>query len=193
MDLPDTVDKIIRIVKMFPEIEVVYIEDKANGPGIIQVIRKWRKKLNIPEEDWPGIIGVEPEGGKYSRAQASSVFQREGHSYIPGENEAHRLSCKEDFEWEDGDLSYTNCYKHELGTFPFAGNDDLVDAYSQGIKKSIGLLTGTEKADHKVIRFARYSDWWPEMWADYNGLKDRKVKDEFIRTHGAPKEWKPKG
>ncbi len=192
MDLPDTVDKIIYLVRKFPEIDVVYVEDKANGPGITQVIKKWRKKLGIPEKDWPAITPVEPEGGKYSRAQTASVYQRDGRCFIPCEKDAHLLSCEDDFAWEEKGLSYIQCYKDELGGFPFWANDDLVDAFSQGIKKNIGLISGTEIAEQKKIRFSRYSKWWPEMWADFKQLKDQETKDEFIRMHGAPIEWKPK-
>lgn len=192
MDLPDTIDKILSIIKKFPEIEVIYIEDKANGPGITQVMRKWRKKLGIPDLDFPSVVPINPEGGKYSRAQTASVYQRDGRCYIPAEKDAHLLSSKEDFVWEEDGLSYTNCYKQELGTFPFAANDDLVDAFSQGIIRNIGLLSGEEKATKKIMRFARYSKWWPEMWADYKQLKSQSIKDEFIRLHGAPMEWKPK-
>ncbi len=192
MDLPDTIDKILYLCKKFPEIEVIYIEDKANGPGITQVLKKWRRKLGIPEYDFPSVVPVEPEGGKYSRAQTASVYQRDGRCYIPVEKDAHLLSSEEDFVWEEKGLSYTNAYKQELGTFPFAANDDLVDSFSQGIKKNIGLLSGEEKAEKKMIRFSRYSNWWPEMWQDYKGLKTQSDKDEFIRRHGAPTEWKPK-
>ena len=192
MDLPDTIDKILKILKMFPEIETIYIEDKANGPGITQVLKKWRKKLNISEHDFPSVVPIEPEGGKYSRAQTASVYQRDGRCFIPAEKDAHLLSSEDDFVWDTPGLSYTHCYKQELGTFPFAGYDDLVDAYTQGIKKNIGLLSGLERPDKKVERFTRYSNWWPEMWADFKALKDQKVKDEFIRLHGAPIEWKPK-
>lgn len=192
MDLPDTIDKILYLLKKFPEIEVIYIEDKANGPGITQVLKKWRRKLGIPEKDFPAVVPVEPEGGKYSRAQTASVYQRDGRCYLPAEHEAHYLSCKEDFVWEEDGLSYTQCYKQELGTFPFAGYDDMVDAFSQGIKKNIGLLSGQEAVEKRIQRFSRYSNWWPEMWADFKQLKDQKDKDEFIRRHGAPIEWRPK-
>ena len=102
------------------------------------------------------------------------------------------MSSEDDFVWEEKGLSYTNAYKQELGTFPFAANDDLVDSFSQGIKKNIGLLSGEEKTEKKMIRFSRYSNWWPEMWQDYKGLKNQTDKDEFIRRHGAPMEWRPK-
>jgi len=192
MDLPDTIDKVVALIKRFPEIETVYIEDKANGPGIVQVLKKWRVKLGIDEKDFPSIVPVEPEGGKYSRAQTASVYQRDGRCFIPCEKDAALLSSSEDFAWEEQGLSYTQCYKQELGTFPFAANDDMVDAFTQGIKKNIGLLSGTEKAPAKVERFTRYSDWWPEMWSDYKQLKDKPTRDEFIRMHGAPREWQSK-
>ena len=192
MDLPDTIDKILYLVKKFPEIQTIYVEDKANGPGIIQVIKKWRVKLGIPEKDFPSVVPVEPEGGKYSRAQTASVYQRDHRCFMPAEHQAHLLSCEDDFVWEEKGLSYTQCYKQELGTFPYAANDDLVDAFSQGIKKNIGLLSGIEKKEAQVMRFTRYSTWWPEMWADYKQLKSQDLKNEFIRLHGAPVEWKPK-
>lgn len=192
MDFPDTVDKIIEILQKFPEIEVIYIEDKANGPGITQVLKKWRKKLGISERDFPSVVPIDPEGGKYSRAQAASVYQRDGRCFIPAEKDAHLLSSPDDFVWEESDLSYTHCFKQELGTFPFAGYDDMVDAFSQGIKKNIGLLSGLEKAEKRIIRYSRYSNWWPEMWSDYRGLKNPKDQAEFIRRHGAPIEWKPR-
>lgn len=190
MDLPDTLDKVIKVCKQFPEIDVIYIEDKANGPGIVSVLRKWRRKLGIDEHDFPSVYPLNPEGGKYARAQSASPFQREGRCFIPCEKDAHRFSSPEDFEWEEVDISYTQAFKHELGTFPFSANDDLVDAHSQSINKNIPLLTGEEKAEKRPERFTRYSEWWPEMWEDYNNLSTREEKNEFIRYHGAPMEWK---
>lgn len=189
MDLPDTLDKIIELYKKFPEIDVIYLEDKANGPGIISVLRKWRRKLGISEKDFPSIYPIEPEGGKYSRAQAASPYQREGRCYIPCEKDAARFSSPDDFEWDDGELSYTNCFKQELGTFPFGVHDDIVDAHTQQIIKCIPLLTGDEKPEKRVERFTRYTEWWPEMKADYKQLKTQNEKNAFIRMHGAPKEW----
>lgn len=189
MDLPDTLDKIIELCKKFPEIDIIYIEDKANGPGIVSILRKWRRKLNIDEKDFPSVYPIDPQGGKYSRAQASAPYHREGRCYIPCEKDAHLFSSPDDFEWEENDLSYTNCVKQEFGTFPFGATDDLVDAHTQMILKNIGLLSGEEKAEKRQIRFARYSKWWPEMWEDYNNLRNRDEKDAFIKMHGAPIEW----
>jgi len=192
MDLPDTLDMILKVLKKFPEIDIIYIEDKANGPGIVSVLRKWRKKLGIDEKNFPSIYPVNPEGGKYSRAQTASPFQREMYVEIPCEKDWSRFSCKDDFVWEDEDISFTMAFKLELGTFPFGANDDLVDAFSQAILRNIGLLTGEEKVK-KTERFTRYSNWWPEMWDDYKQLKTQVDKNAFIAMHGAPEEWRPKG
>lgn len=189
-DLPDTLDIIIRVCKLFPEIDVIYIEDKANGPGVVSILRKWRRKLGIDEKDFPSVYEINPEGGKYSRAQTASALQREGRSYLPCEKDADRFSEPDLFEWEDPDTSYVQAVKQELGTFPFGANDDLVDAYSQSIIRCMALITGEEKPEKKVRSFTRFSNWWPEMWEDYKKLKKREDKDAFIRMHGAPMEWK---
>jgi len=190
LDLPDTLDVIIAICKKFPEIDVIRIEDKANGPGIISIMRKWRRKLGIDERDFPSVVAAEPKGGKYSRAQTASVLQREGKCYLPKESDAHRISCKEHFDYDDPNLSYVGAFKQELSLFPFAGNDDMVDSYSQYIINNMAILTGEEKVHKKVPMFSRYSKWWPEMWQDYNALKTREDKDAFIHKFGAPEEWR---
>lgn len=193
MDLPDTLDKIVSICKKFPEIDVIYIEDKANGPGVVSILRKWRRKLGIEEHNFPSVYPINPEGGKYSRAQAASPLQRTGRCFIPCEKDADRFSSKEDFEWEDPGVSYTNAFKHELGIFPYGANDDLVDMHTQSIIKNMGLLTGEEKPEKRRLRFERYSNWWPEMWADFKRLKTQEEKNAFIKMHGAPKEWEKVG
>lgn len=192
MDLPDTLDKIVELYTKFTEIDVIYIEDKANGPGIISVLRKWRRKLGIEDKDFPSIIPLEPIGGKYSRAQAASPYQREGRCYIPCEKDANMLSSSEDFEWDEKGVAYTYCFRHELGTFPYGANDDLVDAFDQAIIKNIPLLTGEEKPVARPVRFVRYSKWWPEMEKDYRDLKTDEEKKAFVKKYGANEKWKPK-
>lgn len=189
LDLPDTLDKIIQLCKRFPEIDIIYIEDKANGPGAVSILRKWRRKLGIAEQDFPSIYPIQPEGGKYARAQAASPMQRDGRCYLPCEKDAHRFSSEEDFEWEGEKRSYVICYKHEFATFPYAAHDDMVDAHTQQILKCLALMNGEEKPQKRTPRFVNYTTWWPEMWDDYKQLKTQDEKNAFIREHGAPKEW----
>lgn len=192
MDLPDTLDKIIEICKKFPEIDVIYIEDKANGPGVVSVLRKWRRKLGIDEHDFPSIYEINPEGGKYSRAQAASPYQRDGRIFIPCERDANRFSSPQDFEWEEEGVSYVQCFKQELGTFPFGANDDLVDMLSQATIKCIGIMTGEEKVEKKPTRFTRYSHWDDYMEEDYKRLRTDEERQAFVHMHGANIKWKPK-
>lgn len=53
----------------------VLIEDKANGPAIIQILQK----------RIPGIIAVEPDGDKIARALAASPIIEAGNVWIPNE------------------------------------------------------------------------------------------------------------
>ena len=88
---------------LYGPINAVVIEDRANGPAIIQ-----RLKLTVP-----GVIGVNPEGGKTARLFAAAA------------------------EWEAGDwfldrnAAWTEPLIEQLTMFPNAANDDMADALSQ--------------------------------------------------------------
>src|ERR1700733_2838951 len=79
------------------------IEDKANGPAIIQ-----RLKVNVP-----GVIEINPQGGKIGRMQAAAG------------------------EWQAGDwflnrrAPWTEPLIEQLTTFPNSRYDDICDAMSQ--------------------------------------------------------------
>lgn len=83
----------------------VTVEDKANGPAVIQVMR----------EKVPGLIAVTPDGGKVVRANAVSPTVEAGDFFIPA-----------DAPWVDE-------YLHEMTTFPNGANDDQVDMTTQGL------------------------------------------------------------
>jgi predicted phage terminase large subunit-like protein len=81
----------------------VIIEDKANGPAVIQ-----RLKLQVP-----GIIEIRPQGGKISRMCAVMGEWAAGDWYVP-----------RNASWIAGFLE-------QLTAFPHAKNDDMCDAMSQ--------------------------------------------------------------
>lgn len=87
----------------------ILVEDKANGPAVISTLT-----LRIP-----GLVPVDPEGGKYSRAASTSAFFEAGNVYLPSPN-------MPGFYWVAELLT-------ELLTFPRAKNDDRVDALTQAI------------------------------------------------------------
>jgi predicted phage terminase large subunit-like protein len=79
------------------------VEDKANGTAVI----------NVLQSEIPGIIGVEPEGGKESRAAAIQPQVESGNVYLP-----------------DG-APWLDDWVTEFGNFPNGAHDDSVDMLSQ--------------------------------------------------------------
>lgn len=77
----------------------IYIEDKANGTAVMNTLKG---KL-------PGLIAVEPEGGKEARIVAASPFVESGNLWLP--LEAHWVSD----------------YIAEATSFPKAPHDDAID------------------------------------------------------------------
>src|SRR5579863_1971731 len=85
------------------------VEDKANGPAVISAL----------QHEISGLIAVNPEGGKLSRAQAVSPQAESGNVYLP-----HPALA----QWVDG-------FIEELASFPNAAHDDQVDAMSQALHR----------------------------------------------------------
>lgn len=83
------------------------IEDKANGPAIMSVL----------QNEIPGLIAVEPSGGKIARANAVSYLHQAGNVWYPNPKTI-------DVPWATGHMNQV------LG-FPKAKRDDCVDAETQ--------------------------------------------------------------
>ena len=80
------------------------IEDKANGSAVIEAL----------SSEVPGVIAINPEGGKVARAWAAQPTVEAGGAYLPLEPH-HRANEVED----------------EAAEFPNGANDDDVDAMTQ--------------------------------------------------------------
>jgi predicted phage terminase large subunit-like protein len=93
----------------FPQAHAVLIEDKANGPAIISELQK----------EIPGVVGVNPEGGKLARAQATAPLWESGSIELP---DPQLFGC-----------TWIEDYLHNICTFPKAAHDDDVDATSQAL------------------------------------------------------------
>jgi predicted phage terminase large subunit-like protein len=81
----------------------VIVEDRANGPAIVRTL-----SLRVP-----GVVAVQPEGGKEARANAMEPAVKSGHFFLP-----------------DG-ADWVIDFVDELGSFPAAVHNDQVDALSQ--------------------------------------------------------------
>lgn len=107
MRFADTCQAVLAISQKWPYARPILIEDKANGSAVIDVMT----------ETVPGIEPVNPDGGKESRANAVTGAYKGGHVYHPD---------PEFYPWV---LDHRN----ELASFPYAANDDQVDAMSQAL------------------------------------------------------------
>ena len=85
----------------------ILIEDKANGPAIIDTLRR----------QLPGIVPISPQGSKVARALR-----------VQGLIDAGNVYLKHGAPW-------VSAYLHECGLFPSAAHDDQVDATSQALEK----------------------------------------------------------
>ncbi len=107
MDITATMAAIVAMTERNPKAIAKLIEDKANGPAVIQMLHS---KIT-------GLIAVNPEGGKVSRAYAVQPEVEAGNVYLP-----HPMIAP----WVVGFI--VNC-----ATFPNATHDDDVDAFTQAL------------------------------------------------------------
>ena len=107
LGFPETVREVIRISNLYNAHNAILIEDKANGTAVIQTL----------QEMIPGIIPVEPIGGKISRVNSVAPMIESGNVYLP-ENEA-----------------FAGDFIEECASFPNGAHDDQVDCMSQALAK----------------------------------------------------------
>ena len=181
MGFVETVDKIKQLCTEYPQIDQLVIENKANGAAIIDT-------LSIIE-GMPPIVGVNPVGGKYARAQAISPYVDAGIIHICTDWTQEELADVEPDNEQDAKTGLLphQLFVKQLSHFPYAKHDDMVDSTSQGVARIIKLITGEEAVPHRKI--LRYTRWYPDMWEDFESM-DAMEQERFIITYGAPLEWK---
>ena len=176
MGFVDTCNKIKQLVKDCV-VDQLLVEDKANGSAIIDTFRYM--------ENMPPIVGVNPQGGKYSRAQAVSPFIATGVVHIPTDFTEEEMR---DIEWDgrEKNLQGHHMFIMQHSRFPFMKHDDMVDSETQAIARLIKLITGEEPLPNR--RVIKYVKWYPDMWEDYESM-NAVDQEKFIATYGAPLEW----
>lgn len=103
----ETCDQIIGLSARWPQATAKLVEDKANGPAVIDAL-----KGRVT-----GLIPVNPQGGKEARASAVEPLVAAGNVHLPTARIAPWVS----------DLI------EEAAAFPNATNDDQVDALTQAL------------------------------------------------------------
>jgi predicted phage terminase large subunit-like protein len=107
MDFPGTLTAVRAMTARWPLARAKLVEDKANGTAVVASLKK----------EIPGLIAVDPQGGKVSRVVAVSPDVEAGNVYLPSR------ACA---PWIDDFIS-------ETAAFPNGAHDDQVDACSQGL------------------------------------------------------------
>lgn len=109
LDFPKTLKAMRQMCKKWPQARVKLVEDKANGSGIISMLK----------HEISGIIAVNPEGSKEARVWAVSADIEAGNVYLPA------------------NAAFTEDFIEECSRFPVGKHDDQVDAMSQALARLI--------------------------------------------------------
>jgi len=114
MSFTATVAAVIELQNRWPKSCEVLIEDKANGPAVIDTL-----KAHVP-----GIIPIEPDGSKLARAHAVTSYWEALNVWIPDAAIA---------PWIVPFIS-------EITSFPAAAHDDQVDSMTQALRRLYPLF-----------------------------------------------------
>lgn len=114
MSFTKTVREVVTLREAWPRTREILIEDKANGPAVIDTL-----KASVP-----GIIPIEPDGSKLARAHAVTSYWEAGNVWLPHPDIA---------PWVKDLVA-------ELTTFPASANDDQVDALTQALRRLYPLF-----------------------------------------------------
>jgi predicted phage terminase large subunit-like protein len=109
MSFTTTAAAIKALNKKWPQSREILIEDKANGPAVIDFLKK----------SVPGLIPIEPDGSKEARAHAVSPYWEALNVFIPHQDL---------FPW-------VRPFVSEITIFPAGRNDDQVDMMTQALRR----------------------------------------------------------
>lgn len=108
MGFTDTMTAFVGLAKKWPKVLRKLVEDKANGPAVIDALK----------DHVSGIVPVEPDGSKTARAHAVTTLFEAGNVYFPSPEIA----------------SWVKQFAAELAEFPASAHDDQVDAMTQALR-----------------------------------------------------------
>ncbi len=139
LDFVGTLRAMLAMSRKWPQAVTKLIEDKANGPAVIAMLR----------HRVGGLIPVEPTGSKVARASAVSPLIEAGNVYLPHPQIA----------------PWVNDFIEQCASFPKAAHDDYVDEMSQALKRfmyagAVGdsFLPGSDPGRRRESDFDRDED-----------------------------------
>jgi predicted phage terminase large subunit-like protein len=133
MSFSATLNAIQSLSEKWPKAYTKLIEDKANGPAVIDAL----------QHRISGMVPVQPEGGKEARAHAVSC-----------EVEAHNVYLPEGAPW-------VHDFIEECAAFPAGAHDDQVDAMTQALNR-IRVTAGSRSGGVQVFWEERHPEFCVE-------------------------------
>jgi predicted phage terminase large subunit-like protein len=106
-DIVETQRAIKEMADTWPNCKIHLVEDKANGPAIIALMK----------QQVSGLVAVKADVSKDERLHSIAPIFEAGNFHIPANH------------------PYTKYIIDELTSFPHSDNDDIVDAISQGLNR----------------------------------------------------------
>lgn len=131
LNFPATLAAVRELTDRWPKARRKLVEDKANGPAVIATLRN----------EIAGLVAVEPEGGKESRANAVTPEIESGNVYLPHPRIA---------PWVDAFID-------ECASFPTGKHDDQVDSMTQALLR-LAAQTGSVVISRSYLEGANDED-----------------------------------
>ncbi len=158
MGFTETKQAIKMVAMQFPTARLKLIEDKANGPAIINSIQN--------DGDIGGVVPVNPKGSKLARLSSVTPDIEAGNVFLP---------TMEIAPWVDA-------YIDELSSFPRGAHDDQVDATSQALDRLVYSRVSRQpdvpmNTPHDVSRISKH------IKSIIQRGKKKKMKDNEYRSY----------
>ncbi len=124
MGFTETAAAVEKLQDQNPRPHEILIEDKANGPAVIDFLKKIV----------PRLVPVEPDGSKLARAYAVTSVWESKNVFIPHPDYAAAVMV------DSGRPGNIKTFTSELTAFPAAANDDQVDTMTQALRRLYPLF-----------------------------------------------------
>lgn len=133
MTFTESLRAVRAMADFMPSATAKLVEKKANGAAVVDMLTR----------QIPGMIEIEPEGGKEVRAAALEPIVEAGNVFLP---RADYIPCPGDYE-----PTATEDFIDEYAVFPNGSSDDQVDAGSQMVNWILG-----KRVDVNVITYKNH-------------------------------------
>lgn len=124
MGFTETATSVEWLQNQSPRPHEVLIEDKANGPAVIDFLKK----------TVPRLVAIEPDGSKLARAYAVTSVWEARNVFLPHPDYAPAVMK------DSGKPGNIKTFTSELTIFPAGANDDQVDQMTQALRRLYPLF-----------------------------------------------------